>query len=744
MAYEPRLIAPFRNTGLSKYFKPWIIGSEAFPSINNAYAWRGNVRKREGYRFLAAFPGGDKPVMGLKNYIAPATLAENLIGFSETKSYFFNNVSSTFVDMTFYASPAGTAFSFSGGADDFFWSSNYANSLWVTNNLTADHVKFWNGTPGALGVNGGWSTHQPTVNGITTMDSAIIIMPYKGYMVALNTVEGGNLFQSRARWSQLGTPYTSNVPATAIQNVTPSVSPTVIQSNGHGLVTGQTAGITLIIGTVGNLLNFNQYVVTVIDANNFSIPVDTSGLIYVSGGTVQGPGTTVPPPPFVVDIFGWRDDIPGRGGFVDADTSERIVSAAIVKDTLIVGFQRSTWRLRFTGNEVLPFIWERLNTQYGAESTFSCVSFDEAVLFFSRFGWIASDTNNVARIDENIPDDSFNIESSNTTFVGLRRVQGIRDFYRQIAYWTYQTQGSTSANEIYSYNYLDKSWAIFTPTIPIKTFGYYRTLLDITWQVLNATGPSPPADTWENYNSPDDTWENQGPGENDNFPYIVGGDANGNVYQMFEFFQTPGTDNGTNYGFEITTKSFNPYIDQGRKCRLGYVDLYCTQNPGGEITVYHYIDDNFAQPVAIKTVELFSRGIIPIDNIATGAVTTITTTVNHGLTTGEYATLSSIVGTINQVLNAQSYLVTVIDNTNFTIAVDSTGLTYVQEGYVWNAELPQGTAKYTRIYLGAIAHFHQLVFTVTDAQVADDVKGPAQFEMQGLVLWTRPEGRIRG
>ncbi len=690
MAYEPRLIAPFENSGLKKWYKPWIIGDQAFPQLADAYARRGVVRKREGFRLLATLPAADKPVQGIKNWINPATLSENLIVFSLTKSYLFNDVGQNFTDITQLSDT--TAFTFGNTANDFFWASNYAGSMWVTNGLglttAAPFPTPANGifylTANAIN---SWNIHQPLINATQFLNGALIILPYKGRLVALNVIIGNatgttnTTFSNRATWSQIGTPY-------------------VATGGGHA---------------------------------------------------------TSPPAPFTTDINSWRTDIPGKGGFIDADTSERIVSAAIIKDTLIVFFQRSTWRLRYTGNETLPFIWERLNTQYGSESTYSVVPFDEAAVTFSRYGWIASSTNDVARIDLDIPDDSFAFEGTTIGLSGLKKVQGIRDFYRNFAYFTYLNMDPKLGTQIYGYNYIDKSWTIMNPqtgtsgdstNLPINCFGNYRnTAGDFTWSVLNAA-----SDVWTNYNDQNSIWSNFGAGQNIDFPYTLGGDLNGNVYLMFEFFQQPTSDNGTNFNFSIFTKRFNPYIDKGHKCRLGYVDLYCSTMPGGEITVNHYVDDQ-QSPVFTRTVEIFSRGVNNITNIATGATTTITTGQDHGLSVGESVTFADIIGSVGTILNNQTFRVgTVPTTTTFTITdfstvpvpVDTTTYVYIQAGYIYNEELVQGDSQYTRIYLGAIAHMHQLQFTLSTNQVKDSVKGLAQFEMQGLVIWTRPTGKIRG
>src|SRR6185437_11737783 len=198
MAYEPHLVTPFENSGLKKWYKPFLIGQKAFPVIENAYARRGIVRKREGYQLLATLPDADKPVQGLKNWINPSTLGERLLAFSLTKSYLFDDSTQTFNNVTFRF--GGGAFSFTNGTNDYFWTSNFAGSMWETNNLTADGINYWN-------LANNWTNFRPIVSGTVVLNAALIILPYKGRLVVLNTTEDTAPFPNRARWSQLGTPY---------------------------------------------------------------------------------------------------------------------------------------------------------------------------------------------------------------------------------------------------------------------------------------------------------------------------------------------------------------------------------------------------------------------------------------------------------------------------------------------------------------------------------------------------------
>ena len=66
-----------------------------------------------------------------------------------------------------------------------------------------------------------------------------------------------------------------------------------------------------------------------------------------------------------------KDNIGAGSSYIDAATDEQIISAEFIKDRLIVYFERSTWELVYTGNEVLPFLWQKINTELGSQSNIS-------------------------------------------------------------------------------------------------------------------------------------------------------------------------------------------------------------------------------------------------------------------------------------------------------------------------------------------------------------------------------------
>lgn len=260
---------------------------------------------------------------------------------------------------------------------------------------------------GALTNGTGWANYNPPIDLNNALAGALLIFPYRGYLVFLNTTEGNETgtfnYGNRARWTQIGTPY-------------------------------------------------------------YSEPVPST------------------PNPQTVDPFTARDDLFGRGGANDAPTQEVIIGAAFIRDILVVYFERSCWRLRFVNNAQNPFVWERINVELGASSTFSTIPFDKGLMAIGERGIVIADANDVARIDDTIPDQVFEIRIANN---GMQRVNGIRTFRTKLNYWTLPSDSNPTGiypDGVLVYNYDTKSWATFDDCF--TCFGYFYAFNDMTWADL--------------------------------------------------------------------------------------------------------------------------------------------------------------------------------------------------------------------------------------------------------------------
>jgi len=221
-----------------------------------------------------------------------------------------------------------------------------------------------------------------------------------------------------------------------------------------------------------------------------------------------------------VDVNAWRSDIFGKGGFIDAPTSEEITGATFVKNTLVVDFERTTWQLRYLGEYGTPFIWERISSDFGGESTFSPVLFDNHRLTIGDKGITASSAVNVDRIDLDIPDQIFDFKNSNN---GPQRVFGIRDFQKELVYWNYpdaQTQAAPGVatvfpNKVLVFNYRNNTWAVFRDNI--TAFGTYQSSTNITWDNTDIF--------WDDEDISWDDFDTQSL-----FPFITSGNQEGFVH----------------------------------------------------------------------------------------------------------------------------------------------------------------------------------------------------------------------
>lgn len=174
----------------------------------------------------------------------------------------------------------------------------------------------------------------------------------------------------------------------------------------------------------------------------------------------------------VLNIYPFNLREAGFGGFLFGPTQEAIVSAKKLRDRLIVYFERSTYELARLGqNSVIPFEWRKINTELGAESTFSFIPFDKAVLGVGNTGVHACSGTNVERIDSKIPDEVFKIHND---IEGVKRVHGIRDYFTEMAYWTFPNfvDNPTYPTRILALNYTEESWSLWSDSI--TAWGYFQ------------------------------------------------------------------------------------------------------------------------------------------------------------------------------------------------------------------------------------------------------------------------------
>jgi len=648
-----------------------------------------------------------------------------------------------------------------GSNTDFFWGTNYQGAtpdlryFFATNNNillsgpgspSYDPMRYYN--------NSTWNNLQPLVTATTTLWQALILIPYYGRLLALNTWEGTTTstytgatnFFARCRFSQIGDP------------------------------TSATA---------------------------------------------------------------WRSDIFGLGGFIDAPTNEAIVSAAFFRNTLIVFFEYSTWQLRYVGEYGLPFIWERISSDFGSVCTFSSIVFDQGVMTVSNRGIIQAAANGISRLDEQIPEQIFSFEIQNNA---PNFVHGVRDFEKELVYWNYLDTANASTTQSYPntvlvFNYRNNSWAKFRDTI--TCFGTTQFQFGITWDSLTTYWDSNVG--WDNvddqqyvdyialgtqqgfiniYQNPDAEtpqavttlyantmaitavnfatnptqitipshnlangeiiyitgaiWNGTDPGLNNIIYNVTVVDANTITLATWDFasqnYLAVNISSTATYigGGRITLfpkmniqgKDFNPFQGDGKQFKLSYIDFQ--------------MDSNIQSPaIAATTIQLFVNSYLGEqanllsgnDSLVNSAlnnssqnsrfITNATqanpcqiTSPNHSLISGTLIYIGNVQGMTQ--LNSAIYAITVVDANNFTLNnTNSTGFSAYTGGGIWNTSPVNGQAyisgsqyAWYRFYSTQFGQYLRVGLTYDDNLMNQLATHQTPMELNAMNFWFRPGGKL--
>lgn len=526
MPMDRFLIAPL-NTGLQTDLRPWLIPDDAFYMLNNAYVFRGRVRKRFGSTYMGqgtdltsqalgsrlAIPVGTTDESGDVSGTVPGNVFAIGQGFSIGEYFYtvnelgtpgtllrndgevgtatFDTTDGDFVIddapvlTTVYFYPATPVMGLTlyeitpiNNQPSFAFDTQFAYSFmggrWIRSN-SGPTAPEWNGTD----TNFFWTENW---DGITPNAIVLFVSNFNATIGTPGLTDDPIWYYDGTIWA----PYSSNT-------IVPYFPYTVFLGDGSFVFTAR-----IIINFKNRLLLLNTIEQNASGVNTsyvnrcrFSHNGSPFSTVVVGGDTAPYAWLQPNQTYTVGGAVGKADG----GGFIDATTEEAIVSAEFIKDRLIVYFERSTWELAYTGNEILPFVWQKINTELGSEAPNSTVPFDKVILTIGSTGVHACSGANVERIDTKIPDQIFEINTSNQQ---VQRVCGIRDYYVEMVYWAFpsinENPNDKYPNRVLVYNYRNNSWAFNDDCI--TAFGYFEQQSDVTWESATFT--------WETANM---TWE---------------------------------------------------------------------------------------------------------------------------------------------------------------------------------------------------------------------------------------------
>ncbi len=623
-------------------------------------------------------------------------------------SFYKNVATGTYINYT--QKTAWTATSWNGQDYQQFWSCNYQGAFWVTNGVTVPfnttnigmQYKFISGF--VVTVPGPPSAADITVlaHGLVVGDFVFInevggitgVNFQTGYVVATPGVNTITVIFPNA---QLGGAYTANGIVQYLTNRSDTTKDCIRWYDGDptdGNVTNPTfqtgkgwvnfcpplsasnytiadlpaaqyylVGAKMIIPFKDRLLFIGPVVQTSAAGSQVYLQ-DT--IVYSQNGTPYYTASFNGNPLLVTTVFNpilvptnqtatataYFEDETGFGGFVSAGTDQALNSVTTNNDVLLLGFNETKQsKLVYSGNDVIPFYFYEISSEFGTASTFSAINMGNTTISASRRGYISTSTSDAGRIDPPIPDQIFQVKLTEN---GIERFTAIRDYLNEWVYFTYPNNQIKYKfpTQTLLYNYRDDSWAIFYESY--THYGSFRKSDGYTWATIGSVFP-----TWAQWNEP---WNagsttilqpiviggnqqgfvmclDDGTGESNtlsiqsfavntvtcpnhclnNGDYIVisgaigtvSAQVNGNIFSVSNattdtFRLNPSIDPaGTYIGGGlikrmykpfIQTKQFPAYWSTGRKTRIGVQRYLLTTTDKGQIQLLIYLSQNSANP----------------------------------------------------------------------------------------------------------------------------------------------------
>jgi hypothetical protein len=470
-----------------------------------------------------------------------------------------------------------------------------------------------------------------------------------------------------------------------------------------------------------------------------------------SGTTVYNP--ILVPTNQTATANAYFEDVSGYGGFLAAGYALPMVSVNPNEDVLLVGFANVRYaRLAYTGNDLLPFAFYIINSEYGASSTFASITMDRGAQTIGERGIVLTSQIESQRTDTEIPDSVFEF---NLTSNGTQRITAQRDFVDEWIYFTYPSNQVAwkFPNQTLQYNYRDASWAIFNEAY--TTYGQFRKVTGVTWATIGTIYP-----TWNVW---DDPWKSgestllqpeviagnqqgfvlfreDGTGEGDslyiqsfsgsvltvpdhclnNGDYIVisgcigtiGAIVNGNIYSVSNATQntfmlissTSPIGSGAYFGGGVIQRMYIPFVqtkqfpvawEGARKVRLGPQQYLLTTTANGQITLQIYLSQNANAPY-------------------------------------NFGPILPAVNSENDSLIYSSILYTCPESTNLGLTPANINLNMVtgaQQAQIWH-----------RMNTSLLGDTVQIGFTMNDAQMRDTTFSNqfAEIELHGFILDVSP------
>jgi hypothetical protein len=505
-SYTPYLIAKYA-TGLDNAVQPWLLPDEAQESLFDGFVYRGVWQKRPGYDQFAtgneggstytesrivhnitseAYGTGDGTVGPYTHTAANIPLSRGSITITAAAQTAVDDGNGNFV-----TSPAGGTgtVDYTSGAMSVTFNSVVAGAQAIT----VDY-DYYPGLPVMMVANFYTATNSRQLIVADTM----YVNRYNPSTNRLEDISGATPYTGNNSnfFSSVNYPDASNNPRLIFDN-----NKDPIQVYDGSTITDYGFTLTGVTTLVAMLL--------------FQMKDRLLLLRTIEDGTVYGRRIRISGTGVNCDVF---DSTATGAGVIDIPDASWIFAAAFNRDDLVIFTEQSTWILQYTGNDTVPFTLNRLDSSRGSAAPYSGITYLNRTTTASPRGLILTDGYRVQRIDDKIPEYSFNsIDQSHFNLCFAGSVDEDRDHYL-----IHPSPQQSQSDRILVTNYEEDNFSVYR--LPLSCMGNFIESFDTTWNdMLQFSNWDEMAERFGNWEAFSYT---------KGLPFAIGGGQNGQIWRL--------------------------------------------------------------------------------------------------------------------------------------------------------------------------------------------------------------------
>ena len=278
-----------------------------------------------------------------------------------------------------------------------------------------------------------------------------------------------------------------------------------------------------------------------------------------------------------------------NGGVLNAPTSQPIRTFGFVNTDMIVRFSNSERIFRYTADAFSPFRFDSTNNTWPCDAPYGEINYNTHIVTVGKPAIVQSDGVNIKRADERIPDFTDPTRLAQQTPLPWMNQDSIQQCYGERfddlkeGWMCYNSQptaenGVTASDNILAFSYLDDSYSIYE--FPLSCLGFGS--LDVGGPTWGDTETP-----WQEMDTPWNSYAFQTGSLLD-----LGGDQFDNVFLLnVGNVATNVAGDIVPISFDVITKNFNPFVEEGELCRFGYLDLFVSAYNTTVLRVQFYVND---------------------------------------------------------------------------------------------------------------------------------------------------------